>query len=176
MRRVLQRISTFPTTAASSAIFIGAVPTSSLTTSNQQRMATTTSRFHTTTGSDVFSKIIRGEIPSTKRYEDDFCIAFDDLSPAAPVHVLIIPKLHTRGISNLFGSGAEDEVESALPLVTEPINDAEVVGKLFAAAARVAEAIGIDKTGYRLVINNGGDAGQTVFHLHLHLLGGRELT
>lgn len=134
------------------------------------------SRFHATTGGDVFSKIIRGEIPSSKRYEDDFCLAFDDLSPAAPVHVLIIPKLHTRGISNLFGSGAEDDEETALPYVTDAVNDAEVVGKLFAAAAKVAEAVGIDKTGYRLVINNGADAGQTVFHLHLHLLGGRELT
>lgn len=148
--------------------------TTSTTTTTSPPMAT--SRFHTATGDDVFCKIIRGELPSTKRYEDDFCIAFDDINPDAPVHILVIPKLHTRGISNLFGSQQEEEEEAALPYVSEPVNDVEIVGKLFAAAAKVAEAVGIDKTGYRLVINNGADGGQTVFHLHLHLIGGRKLT
>ena len=106
----------------------------------------------------LFCKIIKGEIPSTKVYEDDDIYAFDDINPGAPVHSLVIPKKH------IATAGKE---------VLGP-DDAELMGKLFLGAQKVAEAKGI--TDYRLAMNKGAGAGQTVFHVHLHVLGGRDLS
>ena len=104
----------------------------------------------------LFCKIIRAEIPSQKVYEDDFVLAFNDISPQAPVHVLIIPKQH------IPAANALDETNS------------DVLPKMFAAANAIARELKLD-SGFRLVINCGKDAGQTVFHLHMHLLGGAPL-
>lgn len=103
----------------------------------------------------IFAKIIRGELPADKVYEDDDVLAFKDINPAAPVHILVIPK---KPIVNLYD--ATDE-------------DALLLGKVMLAARKVAEAQGIE--GFRFVINNGEAAGQTVFHIHAHVLGGRDL-
>lgn len=105
----------------------------------------------------LFCKIIKGEIPSNKVYEDENVYAFYDISPAAPVHVLIIPKTH---------------IPSANALTEE---NAAVVGHIFTVAAQLAEKLGIAEKGYRIVNNCGEDGGQTVQHLHFHLLGGRSL-
>lgn len=143
------------------------------------RLGRHSTRLHHAQGSDVFCKIIRGEIPCKKRFETDHILAFDDLSPIAPVHILIVPKCHTRGISNLFGSEVEAPGEASIPLAacgSDLPSDAEVVGMMYTAAAKIAESLGLDKSGYRLVINNGNDGGQTVPHLHLHLLGGRKFS
>lgn len=105
----------------------------------------------------LFCKIIAGEIPSKKVYEDEKVYAFYDISPAAPVHVLIIPKTH---------------ISSANALSEE---NAAVVGHIFTVAARLAAELGIAEKGYRIVNNCGEDGGQTVHHLHFHLLGGRSL-
>ncbi|MDR1941993.1 MAG: histidine triad nucleotide-binding protein [Endomicrobium sp.] len=105
----------------------------------------------------LFCKIIKGEIPSAKVYEDEEIFAFKDINPQAPVHIVIIPKKHIESLS-----GAE-------------INDAEVLGRLQLAAAKIAAQLGGLENGYRLVNNCGHDAGQTVFHIHYHLLGGRIL-
>jgi len=104
----------------------------------------------------LFCKIIRGEIPTKKVYEDDRVFAFDDINPQAPTHVLIIPKKHITGL------------KEAKP------EDAETIGYTQLAAANIARQRGIEK-GYRTVYNVGPGAGQSVFHLHLHLLGGRNL-
>lgn len=104
----------------------------------------------------VFAKIVRGEIPCERVYEDDDVLAFRDIHPAAPVHVLIIPK---RALANLEAAGPDDEA---------------LLGHLLCAAAEVARREGVAADGYRLVLNNGRAAGQEVLHLHLHLLGGRE--
>ena len=106
----------------------------------------------------VFGKIIRGEIPADKVYEDDDVLAFQDANPAAPVHILVIPKKH---IVNAFD--AEEE-------------DAELLGKLMLTAADVAREQGLEDDGFRLVVNNGAGVGQTVFHLHVHVLGGRSFS
>ncbi len=105
----------------------------------------------------LFCKIINGEIPSKKVYEDEKVYAFHDISPAAPVHVLIIPKTH---------------IPSANALTAE---NAAVVGHIFTVAAKIAADLGIAEKGYRIVNNCGEDGGQTVHHLHFHLLGGRSL-
>ncbi len=105
----------------------------------------------------LFSKIIRGEIPSKKVYEDDYTYAFHDISPQAPIHVLIVPK---REIVNVAEANE---------------NDVEVLGRVLLAAKEVAKILGVAESGYRLVFNNGAGAGQTVFHLHCHLIAGREL-
>jgi histidine triad (HIT) family protein len=105
----------------------------------------------------IFGKIARGEIPADLVYEDDDLVAFRDISPQAPVHLLIIPR---KPIPTLNDAGPED---------------AELIGKLFLAAARVAKETGIAERGYRTVVNCNAAAGQTVFHLHLHVLGGRPL-
>jgi histidine triad (HIT) family protein len=105
----------------------------------------------------IFCKIVKGEIPSQKVYEDDRIIAFNDIQPAAPIHILIIPKKH---------------IESVAALEQE---DAELIGCIFAVAKRIAEEAGINNAGYRVVTNIGKDGGQTVQHLHYHLLGGRNL-
>ena len=104
----------------------------------------------------LFCKLISGEIPAKKVYEDDQVFAFDDVNPQAPTHVLIVPKRHLRGL---------DEAEPG---------DAELVGYCQLVAAKIARQRGIE-AGYRTVYNVGPGAGQSVFHLHLHLLGGRPL-
>lgn len=102
--------------------------------------------------STVFGKIIRGEIPAEKLYEDDQCIAIRDIHPRAPVHLLVIPK---KPIPRLVDAGAEDR---------------DLLGHLMLVAGRLAEEHGVGGA-FRLVVNNGEGAGQTVFHLHLHILG-----
>jgi len=104
----------------------------------------------------LFCKIVDGSIPSTSVYEDEKCYAFSDIHPQAPVHVLIVPRDH-------FGS-MDDCLHS----------DSHLLGHLLWAATQIAEQKGLEK-GYRVVINTGEDGGQTVEHLHLHLLGGRPL-
>ena len=106
----------------------------------------------------LFCKIAAGIIPSNKAYEDDEVLAFHDIDPQAPVHVLVIPKRH---------------IESADALTAE---DAKTVMAMFAAAQKGAAELGIKESGYRLVTNIGKDGGQSVPHLHLHILGGRALT
>ena len=107
---------------------------------------------------DLFLKIINREIPADIVLETEDILAFRDVNPQAPVHVLIIPKTHIRTIN---------EIEET---------HTELVGKLFLAAKEVARAEGLADDGYRVVMNCNESAGQTVFHIHLHLLGGRELT
>jgi histidine triad (HIT) family protein len=105
----------------------------------------------------LFCKIVNGEIPSKPVFEDDLCYAFADINPQAPVHVLVVPREHLDSL-NEAGAGKQD-----------------LVGHLLWAAAEIARAKGLSK-GYRAVINTGSDGGQTVDHLHVHLLGGRSLT
>ena len=105
----------------------------------------------------LFCSIIKGEIPSTKVYEDEQVYAFKDINPMAPVHVLIIPKTHLSSIND----------------VTE--ENSAVIAHIYAVAAKLAKDLGISESGYRVVSNCGADAGQTVFHLHFHLLGGKKL-
>jgi histidine triad (HIT) family protein len=104
----------------------------------------------------IFCKIAAGTIPSTKVYEDDVCIAFNDLSPQAPTHILIIPKVHLDSL---------DKTEA---------NHKDVLGHLLLSAAKIARDQGFSDDGYRVVINTNSDGGQTVFHLHVHLLAGRQ--
>jgi len=103
----------------------------------------------------IFGKIISGEIPSEFLYEDEHCIAINDVSPQAPVHVLVIPK---KGIPRLVDAQPEDQA---------------LLGHLLLAAGKVAEQLGVADA-FRLIINNGSGAGQTVFHLHLHIIAGRD--
>lgn len=103
----------------------------------------------------LFCKIIRGEIPSNTVYEDDRILAFYDIEPKAPVHVLIIPKTHLEGVRDIT-----------------PENSAEVA-HIFACIPAIARQLGV--ADYRVVTNNGADAGQTVHHLHFHLLAGEKL-
>lgn len=105
----------------------------------------------------LFCKFVSGEIQPDKVYEDEELLAFRDIDPQAPTHILIVPKRH---ISTLNELKPDDEV---------------LMGKLFLAAQKVAKAEGIDETGYRTVINCNEGAGQSVFHIHLHLLGGRNM-
>ncbi len=105
----------------------------------------------------IFSKIIRREIPADIIYETDQILAFRDINPQAPVHVLIIPKKIIRDVNHLDTA------------------DGPLVGELFAAAKIIARQEGVVESGYRLVMNNGEGAGQSVFHMHLHLLGGRDM-
>ena len=105
----------------------------------------------------LFCKIIKGEIPSSKVYEDEFVFAFRDIEPQAPVHILIIPKVHIASANDL------NEENSA------------IVGHIFSVAAKIAKSEGIAEGGYRIVNNCGADGGQTVGHLHFHMLGGRSL-
>jgi diadenosine tetraphosphate (Ap4A) HIT family hydrolase len=107
----------------------------------------------------IFDKLIRREIPSNVVYEDDCVFAFRDIAPAAPTHILIIPK-HKQGLTGL--SRAEEHHEA-------------ILGKLLVAAAKIAKQEGLEQ-GYRIVINDGEHAGQTVFHLHVHLLGGKHFS
>ncbi|WP_054251951.1 histidine triad nucleotide-binding protein [Neofamilia massiliensis] len=105
----------------------------------------------------IFCKIIGGEIPSKKVYEDEFVYAFNDLEPQAPVHVLVIPKKH---ISNV------DEIVE---------EDKELIGHIYLSISKIAKDLGLEK-GYRVVVNNKEHGGQSVSHLHFHLLGGRQMT
>jgi histidine triad (HIT) family protein len=105
----------------------------------------------------IFCKIIKGDIPCSKVYEDDNVLAFDDIQPMAPVHVIIIPKKH---ISTLM------DIDS---------KNIDIINNLIAAAQKVAPIKGIDGRGFRTVINCNTEGGQVVFHLHMHLLGGRKL-
>jgi histidine triad (HIT) family protein len=107
---------------------------------------------------NVFARIIRGEIPSDRVYEDEEFIAFRDIAPMAPVHVLVIPR--ERAIVGPAGIEADDSAW---------------VGRMIAVANRIASDLGLAEGGYRLVMNNGDDAGQEVQHLHLHILGGKRL-
>ena len=105
----------------------------------------------------IFCKIIAGEIPSTRVFEDEQVLAFRDIHPSAPVHILIVPKKHIASL-NALESG-----------------DERLAGHLLTAAREVAEQEGVASSGYRSIINTGPDGGQDVFHLHLHLLGGQKM-
>lgn len=105
----------------------------------------------------LFIRILKKEIPGTIVYEDDHSFALRDINPKAPTHILVIPK---KVIARAGETTADDEA---------------VLGHLLTVAAQIARKEGVDKTGYRLVINNGRDAGESVPHLHVHLLGGRPM-
>jgi histidine triad (HIT) family protein len=106
----------------------------------------------------IFSKIIRKEIPAQIVYEDDSCLAFHDVSPQAPIHVLLIPK---KAIVSL------EHIES---------EDAALLGHMWLTIQRVARDLGLSESGYRVVVNCGADGGQSVDHLHFHILGARKLS
>jgi len=105
----------------------------------------------------IFCKIANQDIPVELVYQDNLLSAFRDINPAAPVHILIVPKKHIGGVLEL----------------TE--NDAQMLGKVFEVAAGLARREGIAESGFRIVVNSGADAGQSVQHIHFHLLGGRQL-
>ncbi len=105
----------------------------------------------------VFCKIIKGEIPSDRLYQDELVTAFRDIHPAAPTHILIVPNKHVASVNEI-----------------QPQDEA-LVGHLFSVARQLAEREKIQRTGYRLIINTGPDSGQVVFHLHMHLLGGQRM-
>ena len=102
----------------------------------------------------IFCKIVNGEIPSSKVYEDDEILAFNDINPAAPIHILVIPKKH---IASLAHMEKEDEA---------------IVGKIYGVINKIAEEKGFKENGYRVIVNCGKDAGQEVMHLHFHILAG----
>ena len=104
----------------------------------------------------LFCKIVKGDIPSSKVYEDELCLAFYDIDPQAPTHFLVIPKPHIGSVSE----------------VTE--DNAAVVAHIFAVISKVTKQLGLNS--YRVVSNIGEQAGQSVFHLHFHVLGGRDMT
>ena len=106
----------------------------------------------------LFCKIVAGDISADIVYETDHLLAFRDINPQAPTHVLIIPRRHVATINDIAAAAAENEI-----------------GRLYSAAAHIAQQEGIADVGYRVVMNCNEAAGQTVFHLHLHLLGGRSL-
>jgi histidine triad (HIT) family protein len=110
-------------------------------------------------GETIFAKIIRKEIPAQIVYESETVLAFNDIKPQAPVHVLIIPKV--------------TDIESARDLSLE--KHSQLLGDLYDAANTIAKQLGIFETGFRLVLNSGADAGQEVPHIHIHLLGGRKM-
>lgn len=107
----------------------------------------------------IFSKIIKKEIPANIVFENESVLAFKDINPQAPVHVLIIPKIEIPKVSDLKGS-----------------EHAALLGEMIDAANKIAIENGIDKEGFRLVFNCGPDGGQDIYHLHMHLLGGRKMT
>ena len=106
----------------------------------------------------LFCRIAARELPGKIVYEDDRCLALKDIHPRAPVHLLVIPRRHIASLNDI---APEDEA---------------LLGHLLAVAASLAKENGIDGTGYRTVINTNGEAGQSVFHIHVHLLGGRRLS
>ena len=105
----------------------------------------------------VFCKIIKGEIPSRKVYEDDEIIAFYDIEPIVPIHILIIPKKH---IPTLLDLKPEDE---------------PVIGRIYSKINDIAKQVGLEKDGFRVIVNCKEDAGQVVMHVHFHILGGKKL-
>lgn len=105
----------------------------------------------------IFCKIIKGEIPSEKVYEDDEILAFKDIHPAAPIHILIIPKKH---------------IATLLDITEE---DSELMGKIMQVVKKVAQKLGIEENGFRLIANCGADSGQEVMHIHFHLLAGKKM-
>ena len=107
---------------------------------------------------NIFARILSNEIPSDRVYEDDHFIAFHDIAPSAPTHLILIP----RGQPPTGPAALED-------------GDAPLIGRMILTATKIATQFGLDENGYRLVFNNGPDAGQTVFHIHLHILGGKQL-
>ena len=106
----------------------------------------------------LFCKIIKGEIPSSKVYEDEYVYGFKDIEPVAPVHILIVPKKHISSLNEI--SSEEDEV---------------LLGKIFLAIKKIAKELGVEEKGYRVINNCGKDAGQTVMHLHFHLIAGTKM-
>lgn len=111
-------------------------------------------------GETIFSRIIRKEIPAEIVYETDSVLAFKDIRPQAPVHILIIPK--------------STEIESARDISKE--KHSKLLGELYEAANMIAKELGVFESGFRLVLNSGPDSGQEVPHIHMHLLGGRKMT
>jgi histidine triad (HIT) family protein len=105
----------------------------------------------------LFCKFVRKEVLTRIVYEDESCLAFEDINPKAPVHVLVVPKKHIASINEMA------------------LEDESAVGHLTFVARQIAQEKKIDRSGYRVVINTGAEAGQSVFHLHLHLLGGRAM-
>ena len=105
----------------------------------------------------LFCRIIAGEIPASLVYQDDHVVAFKDITPQAPTHVLVVPRRHIESLNDLA-----------------PGDDA-LVGEMVRTAAKIARDAGVSERGYRTVFNTNADAGQTVFHIHLHLLGGRKI-
>lgn len=105
----------------------------------------------------LFCKIINGDIPSQKVYEDEEILAFKDVNPAAPIHILVIPKKHIASLAHMQPG---DEV---------------IVGKIYAVINKIAEDLGIKEEGYRVIVNCGENGGQEVMHLHFHLLAGKKL-
>ena len=105
----------------------------------------------------LFCGIIEGKIKGDVVYQDDAVVAFKDIGPKAPVHILLVPRKHIASVSDL------------------KLEDGQLVGAIFLAAAKLAEDFGIAENGYRVVVNSGPDAGQSVSHLHYHLLGGRRM-
>ena len=105
----------------------------------------------------IFGKIIRKEIPASIVYEDEELLAFRDIAPVAPVHILLIPKTPIVNVA------------------TATSDDVELLGRMMITAARIARAEGLEESGFRIITNSGAGAGQSVFHLHLHIVGGRSL-
>lgn len=106
----------------------------------------------------IFCKIIKGDIPSKKIYEDDVVFCFEDINPAAPVHVLVIPKKHIKSLNEMSNE------------------DSSIIAHIFSVSRDIAKKLNIDDNGYRIVMNCGKDGGQEVEHIHFHMLGGRNLS
>ena len=105
----------------------------------------------------IFCKIIKGEIPSQKVYEDNEILAFKDINPAAPIHILVIPKKHISSLADMKDG------------------DEQIIAKIYKKINEIAEQEGFKENGYRVIVNCGKDGGQEVMHLHFHLLAGKEL-
>ena len=105
----------------------------------------------------LFCKIIKGEIPANKVYENDHVLAFKDIDPKAPIHILVIPKKHIKSINELNSS------------------DKYLAGELILASKKIAKDEGISLEGYRIIFNTNDDGGQTVYHIHMHIMGGRQM-
>ena len=108
---------------------------------------------------NIFAKIIRGEIPSKKIYDDEKILAFEDISKAAPIHIFVVPKGQFISFSDFVLKAGTDEVNN-----------------FFKKVAEIASNLGLDNSGYRLITNNGSDACQTVFHFHVHILGKKKIS
>ena len=105
----------------------------------------------------LFCKIVKGEVPSEKVYEDEYVLAFKDIHPVAPVHILVIPKVHIKDYNELS------------------VKNIEHIDKVQLAIKEVAKVCGVDKEGYRVICNTGENGGQVVHHIHFHLIGGKKL-